>query len=142
MEKLSKYQGVNLYIKNLEDDVDDDKLRAEFEVFGAVTSCKVMRDDKGTSKGFGFVCFSTPDEATKAVAEMNNKMIGSKFLSCLLSAVKFGGSNLRVRLLNATKSACNKQEQLDSRDVISKVQCVILLVWANRCFVFGHVMAY
>jgi len=78
MEKLSKYQGVNLYIKNLEDDVDDDKLRAEFEVFGAVTSCKVMRDDKGTSKGFGFVCFSTPDEATKAVAEMNNKMIGSK----------------------------------------------------------------
>jgi len=67
-----------LYIKNLEDDVDDDKLRAEFEVFGTVTSCKVMRDDKGTSKGFGFVCFSTPDEATKAVAEMNNKMIGTK----------------------------------------------------------------
>ncbi|KAJ7097874.1 polyadenylate binding protein [Mycena belliarum] len=78
MEKLSKYQGVNLYIKNLEDDVDDDKLRTEFEAFGSVTSCKVMRDDKGTSKGFGFVCFSSPDEATKAVAEMNNKMIGSK----------------------------------------------------------------
>jgi polyadenylate-binding protein len=78
MEKLSKYQGVNLYIKNLEDDVDDDKLRAEFEPFGTVTSCKVMRDDKGTSKGFGFVCFSTPDEATKAVAEMNNKIIGTK----------------------------------------------------------------
>jgi len=78
MEKLSKYQGVNLYIKNLEDDVDDEKLRAEFEPFGNVTSCKVMRDDKNTSKGFGFVCFSSPDEATKAVAEMNNKMIGSK----------------------------------------------------------------
>ncbi|KAF8636487.1 hypothetical protein AX17_003302 [Amanita inopinata Kibby_2008] len=78
MEKLSKYQGVNLYIKNLEDDVDDDKLRNEFEPFGTITSCKVMRDDKGKSKGFGFVCFSSPDEATKAVAEMNNKMIGSK----------------------------------------------------------------
>lgn len=78
MEKLSKYQGVNLYIKNLEDDVDDDKLRGEFEPFGTVTSCKVMRDDKGTSKGFGFVCYASPDEATKAVAEMNNKMIGSK----------------------------------------------------------------
>jgi polyadenylate-binding protein len=78
MEKLSKYQGVNLYIKNLEDDVDDEKLRGEFELFGTVTSCKVMRDEKNTSKGFGFVCFSSPDEATKAVAEMNNKMIGSK----------------------------------------------------------------
>jgi len=78
MEKLSKYQGVNLYIKNLDDDVDDEKLRAEFEPYGTVTSCKVMQDEKGTSKGFGFVCFASPDEATKAVAEMNNKMIGSK----------------------------------------------------------------
>lgn len=78
MEKMSKYQGVNLYIKNLEDDIDDERLRAEFEPYGAITSAKVMRDEKGTSKGFGFVCFSSPDEATKAVAEMNNKMIGSK----------------------------------------------------------------
>src|ERR1700722_8583660 len=78
MEKLTKYHGVNLYIKNLEDDVDDEKLRVEFEPYGTITSCKVMRDEKGTSKGFGFVCFSSPDEATKAVAEMNNKMIGSK----------------------------------------------------------------
>ncbi|KNZ71804.1 Polyadenylate-binding protein, cytoplasmic and nuclear [Termitomyces sp. J132] len=78
LEKLNKYQGVNLYLKNLEDDIDDDKLRAEFESFGTVTSCKVMRDDKGVSKGFGFVCFSSPDEATKAVAEMNNKIVGTK----------------------------------------------------------------
>ncbi|KAI0336567.1 polyadenylate binding protein [Cubamyces sp. BRFM 1775] len=78
MEKMSKYQGVNLYIKNLEDDIDDERLRQEFEPFGTITSVKVMRDEKGTSKGFGFVCFSSPDEATKAVAEMNNKMIGSK----------------------------------------------------------------
>ncbi|KDQ60947.1 hypothetical protein JAAARDRAFT_191076 [Jaapia argillacea MUCL 33604] len=78
MEKLSKYQGVNLYIKNLEDEVDDERLRGEFEPFGTITSAKVMRDEKGQSKGFGFVCFSSPDEATKAVAEMNNKIIGSK----------------------------------------------------------------
>jgi len=77
-EKMSKYQGVNLYIKNLEDDIDDEKLRGEFEPFGTITSCKVMCDEKGTSKGFGFVCFSSPDEATKAVAEMNNKIIGTK----------------------------------------------------------------
>jgi len=77
-EKMSKYQGVNLYIKNLEDDIDDEKLRAEFEPFGTITSCKVMCDEKGASKGFGFVCFSSPDEATKAVAEMNNKIIGTK----------------------------------------------------------------
>ncbi len=78
MEKLNKYQGVNLYIKNLEDDIDDEKLRQEFSVYGVITSAKVMRDERHQSKGFGFVCFSSPDEATKAVTEMNGRMIGSK----------------------------------------------------------------
>jgi len=77
-ERMSKYQGVNLYVKNLEESVDDAKLRQEFANCGTITSAKVMYDDKGVSKGFGFVCFSTPDEATKAVTEMNGKMLGSK----------------------------------------------------------------
>jgi polyadenylate-binding protein len=77
-ERMSKYQGVNLYVKNLEDTVDDAQLRQEFSASGTITSAKVMRDDKGNSKGFGFVCFATPDEATKAVTEMNGKMIGAK----------------------------------------------------------------
>ena len=78
LEKLAKYAGVNLYVKNLDDDFDDEKLNREFEPFGTITSAKIMRDDKGNSKGFGFVCFSAPDEATKAVSELSGKMIGSK----------------------------------------------------------------
>ncbi|KAI9595915.1 hypothetical protein BDF19DRAFT_343190, partial [Syncephalis fuscata] len=78
IEKLNKYQGVNLYVKNLEDTVDDEQLRQEFTDYGVITSAKVMRDEKGVSKGFGFVCFSSPDEATKAVTEMNGHMIGIK----------------------------------------------------------------
>ena len=78
-EKLSKYQGVNLFIKNLDDTVDDEKLRQEFSNYGVISSAKVMRDDKtGASRGFGFVCFSSPDEATKAVTEMNGKMFAGK----------------------------------------------------------------
>ena len=37
-----------------------------------------MRDEEGQSKGFGFVCFSTSDEARKAMAEMNDSIIDSK----------------------------------------------------------------
>ncbi|RKO90795.1 hypothetical protein BDK51DRAFT_12345, partial [Blyttiomyces helicus] len=78
-EKLSKYQGVNLYVKNVDDTIDDEKLREEFSVYGVITSAKIMRDEKtNTSKGFGFVCFSSPDEATKAVTDMNGRMVGSK----------------------------------------------------------------
>lgn len=40
-ERLSKYQGVNLYIKNLDDSIDDEKLRKEFAVYGKITSAKV-----------------------------------------------------------------------------------------------------
>uniref|UniRef100_A0A8C8ERR6 Polyadenylate-binding protein n=1 Tax=Oncorhynchus tshawytscha TaxID=74940 RepID=A0A8C8ERR6_ONCTS len=76
-ERISRYQGVNLYIKNLDDTIDDEKLRKEFTPFGSITSAKVMLEE-GRSKGFGFVCFSSPEEATKAVTEMNGRIVGSK----------------------------------------------------------------
>jgi len=85
LERLNKYQGVNLYVKNLEDNVDDEKLRAEFAPFGTITSCKVMRDDKINSKGFGFVCYSTPEEATRSVTEMNGRILGTKPLYVALA---------------------------------------------------------
>lgn len=78
LERMAKEAGVNLYIKNLDDSYDDEKLRAEFAAFGNITSAKVMRDDKGVSKGFGFVCFTTPEEATKAITDMNGKMLANK----------------------------------------------------------------
>lgn len=77
-ERSNKYQGVNLYVKNLDDNVDGDRLRQEFAAIGTITSHKIVTDDKGNSRGFGFVCFSSSDEALKAVQLMHNRMIGSK----------------------------------------------------------------
>lgn len=87
MERINRYQGVNLYVKNLDDTIDDDRLRKEFSQFGTITSAKVMTDD-GRSKGFGFVCFSSPEEATKAVTEMNGRIVGSKPLYVALAQRK------------------------------------------------------
>lgn len=87
IERMSRYQGVNLYVKNLDDSIDDERLRKEFTPFGTITSAKVMLED-GRSKGFGFVCFSAAEEATKAVTEMNGRIVGSKPLYVALAQKK------------------------------------------------------
>lgn len=88
LEKLAKYQGVNLFVKNLDESIDSEKLEEEFKPFGTITSAKVMVDDVGKSKGFGFVCFSTPEEATKAITEMNQRMVAGKPLYVALAQRK------------------------------------------------------
>ena len=40
-EREEKLQGANLYLKNIDDSVDDEKLKELFSSFGIVTSCKV-----------------------------------------------------------------------------------------------------
>ena len=77
-DRGQKYEGMNLYIKNLVDEVDDAELRAEFLSFGTITSAKVMRNPQGKSKGFGFVCYSSFEEATRAVTEMSGRMLHDK----------------------------------------------------------------
>ena len=87
-ERAEKFAGANLYLKNLSDTVDDAQLRELFNEFGTIISCKIMRDPTGTSRGSGFVAFSSPEEATRAVTEMNGKMVKGKPLYVALAQRK------------------------------------------------------
>ena len=80
LERLIKFQGRNLYVKNLAETVTDDILRKAFNDHGTISSAKVMTDKSGKNKGFGFVCFSSTDEASKALNEMNGKALEGKQL--------------------------------------------------------------
>ncbi|XVF01286.1 hypothetical protein REPUB_Repub04eG0074800 [Reevesia pubescens] len=87
-EAADKFQGANLYVKNLDDSISDEKLKELFSQYGTITSCKVMRDPSGISKGSGFVAFSTPEEASRALVEMNGKMVVGKPLYVALAQRK------------------------------------------------------
>jgi len=87
-EHTQKYQGANVYVKNLDDDVDDEKLKQEFSRFGTITSARVMSDEKGNSKGFGFVWFTNPEDASRAITEMNGVIFGTKPLYASLAQRK------------------------------------------------------
>jgi len=69
---------LNLYVKNLDDDVDDARLGEIFSEFGPITSSVVMKDERNVSRGFGFVCFENESNADKALNGMRSKSIGKK----------------------------------------------------------------
>uniref|UniRef100_A0A8D2L7P1 Poly(A) binding protein cytoplasmic 1 like n=1 Tax=Varanus komodoensis TaxID=61221 RepID=A0A8D2L7P1_VARKO len=70
----------NVYIKNFGDDMNDERLKEIFSKFGKTLSVKVMLDNAGRSKGFGFVNFEKHEDAQKAVEDMNGKEINGQVL--------------------------------------------------------------
>ncbi|PKU63671.1 putative polyadenylate-binding protein [Dendrobium catenatum] len=77
-EQIRNNMASNLYIKNIDDCVDDNALWEYFSQCGTVASAKVMHDEKGNSKGFGFVCYTTPEEASNAVNTLHGSMFHGK----------------------------------------------------------------
>jgi len=71
-------RGNNLYVRNFDPTFTDENLRELFKNFGDIKSCRVMADEKGNPRGFGFVSFSAAEEANHALREMNGRMLNGK----------------------------------------------------------------
>ena len=66
----------NIYVKEIpKKNFDNKDLENLFCKFGDIKSAIVLKDEKGESKGFGFVCFNKAEDAEKALKEMNDKQI-------------------------------------------------------------------
>lgn len=81
-----EFKNCNLYVKNLPLALTEEQLRSVFEKFGEVKSVKISKylletevggkkKEIETSRGFGFVCFTKPESAKKAMDELNEKYL-------------------------------------------------------------------
>eukprot|EP00741_Cyanophora_paradoxa_P008147 tig00001264_g7884.t1 len=112
IQRQQKFQGVNVYVKNIDDQITEDKLREEFNPFGNIESCIIMRDSKTKiSRGFGFVCFTSPEEAAKAVQETNGKMLSGKPLYVALYQPKDVRKAQLEAMMNTRQAAAFPQQQ-------------------------------
>eukprot|EP00434_Breviolum_minutum_P022621 symbB.v1.2.019962.t1/scaffold1632.1/size108648/2 len=68
----------NVYVANLDKNIDNKALHDTFSVFGDIRSCKVAADSLGNSYGYGFVHFETEEAALDAIAKLNNMEVGAK----------------------------------------------------------------
>ena len=66
----------NIYVKEIpKKNFTEKELIELFSKFGKINSAVILKDEKGESKGFGFVCFEKPEDAEKAKNEMNGKKV-------------------------------------------------------------------
>lgn len=80
-ERPQDKKFTNVYVKNLNENVNDEKLKEMFAPYGTITSAVVMQDASGKTKCFGFVNFETAEAAQAAVEALEGKEIDGKTLN-------------------------------------------------------------
>lgn len=91
----------NLIINYLPQTYSDDEMYSLFSTIGKVINCKIIRDkSSGYSYGFGFVEYSTPQEAQTAIQQLSGCEIENKRIKVALArppGENTKGANLYIR---------------------------------------------
>ncbi|GMF00562.1 unnamed protein product [Ambrosiozyma monospora] len=70
-EELNLQLPGNLYIRGLLPTTKSEDLYNIFKPFGDIKSCKIIYDDFGVSKGFGFISFANRKQANDAIENLH-----------------------------------------------------------------------
>jgi splicing factor 3B subunit 4 len=80
-DKRTQEVGANLFIGNLDPDVDEKTLFETFNSFGLILSTKIARDpETGASKGYGFVSYDSFESGDAAIASMDNQYFYNRMI--------------------------------------------------------------
>jgi len=75
-------EGCKLFVHGVKQEIDEDDIKSEFEVFGKVV------DSFNPGKGFAFVTFSLPEEASAAAEGLDGKEVFGSNISVNVSKPK------------------------------------------------------
>ncbi|KAK0419173.1 hypothetical protein QR680_013994 [Steinernema hermaphroditum] len=67
----------NVYVKNL-GQMTDQQLIDTFSHYGTILSAVVMKNEDGSSRGFGFVAYNTVQQAQTAISMLNGAMVSGR----------------------------------------------------------------
>jgi polyadenylate-binding protein len=77
---IIKATNSNVFVKNLDGGMTNKELYEIFRPYGEIFSVKLAQDYKGVSKGYGYIQYYNPEDATKAIEAMNDKELAGKNL--------------------------------------------------------------
>nr|QKY15290.1 RNA recognition motif 2 in splicing factor 3b subunit 4 (SF3B4) [Polytomella parva] len=82
-DKKTQDVGANLFIGNLDPDVDEKLLYDTFSAFGMIVATpKIMRDpESGNSRGFGFISYDCFEASDAAIEAMNGQYFSNRSIS-------------------------------------------------------------
>jgi len=84
--------SVKLFVGGLSWGTDDNLLRQKFEEYGQVEEAIVIRDrETGRSRGFGFVTFTSDEDASKAIDGLNDQEFDGRTIKVDRASERSGG---------------------------------------------------
>jgi len=98
--------GKKLFVSNLDFEISADQVREMFVTYGAVVSAVLAMDrETRRSKGFAFVEMTQNDEADKAVAALNNKIVNGRPMKVAEDRGKASGAGNSGSIVSTTGAA-------------------------------------
>ncbi|UKJ90355.1 splicing factor 3b subunit 4 [Theileria orientalis] len=70
--------GANLFVGNIDDEVDEKLLHDTFSAFGNVVFTKIVRDEANSGRSYAFVSFDNFESSDAALASMNGQFLCNK----------------------------------------------------------------
>eukprot|EP00882_Tetradesmus_deserticola_P019293 GHRQ01020755.1.p2 GENE.GHRQ01020755.1~~GHRQ01020755.1.p2 ORF type:complete len:253 (+),score=62.54 GHRQ01020755.1:820-1578(+) len=125
-DKNSNEVGANLFIGNLDPEVDEKLLYDTFSAFGVIINTpKLMRDpDTGNSKGFGFVSYDCFEASDASIEAMNGQYLCNRQITVSYAYKK----DTKGKCARLCMCPWNKLEVGSCPHHIGVLRC-----WCGRC---------